>query len=134
MEKPKVIPDCLKCGVCCISLRDQDCLADVTGDDFKKLTAREKKKVLDFDGVQILMSGHSGAIATRWRKVKHGPFRTYEVCACVFLTGDPLATCSCRIYDRRPRSCRMAINPGDRSCRELRRLWQTADVERIING
>lgn len=132
--KKKDIPDCLKCGVCCISLQDQDCYADVTDKDFQKLTPREKKQVVDFDGIQILLSGRNGAIATKWRKVRQGLLKTYEVCACVFLVGSPLVKCRCRIYGRRPESCRIAVKPGDKTCKEVRRLWLTADIERIGGG
>lgn len=61
-----------------------------------------------------------GAIATRWVDTQEGPFRDLRVNACVALAGDVGHDVRCTVYDRRPEVCRMAIQPGDEWCRELR--------------
>lgn len=60
------------------------------------------------------------AIATRWVDTKEGPFRDLRVNACVALAGDVGHSVRCTVYERRPEVCRMAIQPGDEWCRQLR--------------
>ena len=114
--------DCQACGACCVAPYDQTAFCDLTAADYKRLTPHERRHVetpCAFD--QIL--GEPVALKTRWRTTKAGLFKGVDVCACVFLRGSIFNRVSCRIYDRRPRSCRAAIKPGDRACRELRQSF-----------
>lgn len=130
--------DCRTCGACCVSPHDQDVFCDVTEADMDRLGPYlTRKYVLGPDTVTMLLQvidGYSGhihdycALATRPRRQKAGPFRGWEVCACVFLRGSIMNRVSCRIYDRRPKVCREAVKPGTRFCKEIR-SWFLERIE-----
>jgi len=122
--------DCRKCGLCCVSLHDQDALADVTQKDMDRLNPRwASANVLamsSFDFVVAAVNGRRlppGAIRTKWKLQRCGPLRGVAACACVALRGSVLHRTSCSIYKRRPDSCRTAVKPGDQACLEIRRHW-----------
>lgn len=128
---PKVIPDCMTCGLCCISTEDQEAYADVTEEDVERLGAKwSAKNVLrpsTFDQFLSAVAGPGlppGAIRTTWKTVRSGPLAKWEVCACVALKGDPMRSVKCAVYERRPQTCRVAVKPGDRTCMALRRMFE----------
>ena len=120
--------DCRTCGACCISYHDQDAFCNVTINDVKRMGKRAQKHVIGFDPFDMLCAGISGrglpyaAIETEWRTMKAGPFKGIDICCCVFLRGSVLNRSSCRIYNERPHVCRMAVKPGTKQCKEIRRL------------
>ena len=120
--------DCTKCGLCCISLLDQTSFCDVEPEDVKKLTTSEKKHIEIFYMFHTTSKTHEGAIKTKWRKVTKGPFKTHEVCTCYFLQGSPLHETKCKIYERRPETCKNSMNPGEKACIQLRKLWKDSKV------
>ena len=130
--------DCLKCGACCISLQDQHVYCDVTPDDQKRLGKRFVRlnvvQFSSFDHLAATIDGRAipyGAIRTEWHEAKTGPFRGISFCQCAALRGSVMQHTSCSVYTRRPKACREAVKPGDRNCRELRRLLQDA-IEREL--
>ena len=131
-------PDCRTCGVCCISLHDQDVYCDVTQEDLKRMSPAARKHVVApsvFDQALGMLDGRYVplAIETMWREVKAGPLQGTSVCACVFLRGSVLHRTSCRIYENRPHACRSALKPGQKQCREARKLFLDL-AERLANG
>lgn len=105
--------DCRGCGACCVSLTDSDVYADVTPKDEERLG----KKFVRLNVVD-------GAIKTRWLRQRSGPFKGVEACSCVALRGSLFHKVYCAVYANRPTVCRKAVNPGDRTCRQARRLFR----------
>lgn len=112
---------------------DHDVFCDVTEKDIKRLgPTLTKKYVLEPDTVTRRLETIDGhihdysALATQWKTQRAGLFKGVACCACVFLQGSTMHRVSCRIYEKRPRACRMAMKPGDRACKELRRMVQRA--------
>lgn len=129
----KTAPDCLECGACCVSLQDQDVFCDVEVEDLDRLKpAWVKKNVLFtsvFDAALAVIDGANmphGAIRTKWAKQRTGPLAGREACTCVALRGSVMSRVSCSIYENRPRTCKVAVVPGDRTCLELRRMIMDA--------
>lgn len=126
--KPK--PDCRTCGVCCVSLHDQEVFCDLVPGDFKLLgQSWVRRNVLMTSSFDILVAALDGArvvegaIKTKWRKMRSGLLRGATACCCAALRGSLLHRVSCSIYPRRPRACRVALNPGERQCLTLRRMY-----------
>lgn len=71
--------DCLTCGICCVSLVDQEDYCNVTEQD----KARLGKRFVRLNVVQP--SGD--AIKTQWRVQRSGPLKGVEACTCVALRG-----------------------------------------------
>lgn len=120
-------PDCLLCGACCVSLQDSDYYCDVDEADCRKLSPQFVKRNVGtlsaFDGLLALIDGNTtpyAAIRTKWRTVRRGPLKGIDVCACVALKGNIMHKVSCAIYEVRPKTCKRAVKPGDRSCRWIR--------------
>jgi Fe-S-cluster containining protein len=127
--------DCQKCGLCCVSTEDQVSFADVTAKDEERLGKRYVhlhvvREDWLYSLTTVLSSGervpHTGALATKWREQRSGPLRGISACTCVALRGSLLQKVSCAIYDKRPDVCRRAVKPGDRTCRQIRKLYQTS--------
>lgn len=110
---------CRSCGICCVCLHDQEVYCDVDEEDIARLSRSFVRK-----NVIHLMVG--GVIRTRWRRMKAGPFRGCEANVCVALRGSLMSHVCCSIYERRPRACRIAVQPGEKSCREARKFFQRA--------
>jgi Fe-S-cluster containining protein len=108
---------CRSCGACCWSMVDQEYYADVTPEDVERLPKR-------FVKLHVVQSEE--AIATKWQKQAAGPFKGVSACVCAALRGSLMHRVSCSVYENRPRSCRNALQPGDRSCRETRRMFKAA--------
>lgn len=94
------IPDCMTCGACCAA---SPCIGvspteNVPEEDFWEITA---------DG---------GIVVDRFLK------RTDETFSCVALEGVIGEQVSCRIYEHRPRACRL-FEAGSDKCRALRRAY-----------
>jgi len=121
--------DCRRCGVCCVSLRAQDAYCDATLEDLKKLDPRWVKENVAFaslmsalgmavDGGKMVLA----AIRTKWAYQLRGPFADQSLCTCAALRGSVLHRVSCRIYERRPETCRTLL-PGDPACRQCRKAF-----------
>lgn len=121
--------DCRDCGVCCISVFDQTSFCNVEVDDLERMGVRLVRKHVEFpapiDMLASLLDSRPAppAIKTKWRKVRTGPLKDCDVCACVFLRGSPLHRVSCRIYPKRPAVCRKAVKPNTRICHRIRKLF-----------
>ena len=125
--------DCTSCGLCCISLNDQDAFCDVTTKDEallgKKFVRLHVLRPSLFD--RLTSEAPHGVIKTKWRKTTKGPLRGISLCGCVALVGDAMHRTKCSVYKRRPRVCREAVKPGDKTCRWLRDQYtQIAPGER----
>lgn len=124
-------PDCMSCGACCVSLYDQDAFCDIDERDVRALGAAwAKRNVIftsSFDILAHALGGDSiphAAIKTKWVEQKAGPLKGAETCTCVALKGSLMKSVKCSIYEKRPRTCRVAVSPGDRTCLEIRRMFQ----------
>ena len=124
------IPDCRTCGVCCVCPQDQGYYCDLIPEDMDRLS----KKFLDdnvlftslFDMLAMAIDGNrvmGGAIRTKWRTMRSGPFKGYEMNTCAALRGSVMNKVSCSIYKNRPEACRIAVEPGDKSCKDTRRAF-----------
>lgn len=128
MTDPVAKPDCRRCGLCCISLTDEETWAEVTLADAERLGSPWcKRHVIGHDVVYQMTraavegkAAYLGGIETKWREVKAGPLKGVEACACVALRGSLMHRVSCRIYDKRPKVCKTALSPGDPACLETR--------------
>lgn len=132
-DRSQRVPDCCTCGACCVSPTDQEVFCDISENDEKLLgKALVRRYVLYpsfFDTLCANIDGrvlHWGAIKTQWREVRSGPLKGISVCACVFLTGSVFKKVSCRVYEKRPRTCRVAMRPGEKACLRLRRMIREA--------
>ncbi len=135
-RKPKEIPNCQTCGICCISTKDSDIWAEITMEDAERLGSPWcKRNVLGRSTIDLLCAAISGqrtyfgGIMTRWRKVTSGPFKGISVCACVALKGSPMQKVRCAVYEKRPEVCRKALQPGEKQCLEARRMFLSAVEE-----
>jgi Fe-S-cluster containining protein len=131
MTKKKEVFDCRTCGLCCVSVHDQDAFCDLTEKDIERLGARLQRHIVWADVFTLAVEALSGrratppaALATRWRRMRAGPFKGIEACVCVFLQGSLLHRTNCRVYARRPYVCREAVRPGTRLCRDIRRMYR----------
>lgn len=136
--------DCVKCGLCCVSLHDQDRFADVTAEDEKRLGKKFVRLHVihthPFDMLTSALGGGDrlpqGVIATKWLKQRVGPFKGLEVCACVALRGSLLEKTSCSIYNKRPKVCHDAVKPGDKTCKQIRAIYKRGlkDIQQQPKG
>lgn len=137
MTTKRTKPRCKGCGVCCVSLHGDIAYCDVEPGDTKRLTSAERKHVCYpsfFDQACQALDGRKavyGAIETRWRTQRAGPLKGLEACTCFFLKGSVLKDAVCKIYPRRPDTCKKACSPGERACLEARRMvMEMAERER----
>ncbi len=119
--------NCLSCGACCISLNEQSVFCDLSLAEAKRLDRRfVQKYVRPFPLLARFALMHDGrpvpwgAISTVSRKQRRGLLKGVTLCTCAALSGDVLHEVRCKVYDKRPSTCRRAVVPGDRSCRWLR--------------
>ena len=129
-------PDCRTCGACCICSEDQGAYCDLTEEDEKRLSRTFVKKnvVHEFTISHLVYAIRGreypyGVIKTRWKKMKSGPLRGYEMNVCAALRGSVMSKTSCSIYKNRPQVCRDAVKPGTRYCKEIRAcLLKAVDI------
>lgn len=124
-------PNCQTCGVCCVAPHTQDRFADVSDDDLKRLGRRLiRLHVVATAPIDLLTAAIDGrlrpsaAMTTTMVREKRGPLKSWEACRCSALKGDLMQKVRCAIYEKRPDVCRTAVRPGDRTCRELRRVFK----------
>jgi len=122
---------CLSCGACCVAPHEQDSFCDVTMEDAERLGKKfVRLHVLGTSSLDLLTSIIDGrntppaAIKTRWLKARTGPFKGGQFNACAALRGSVMSRVHCSIYADRPHVCRVAVKPGDRVCRAIRRTFQ----------
>jgi Fe-S-cluster containining protein len=122
--------NCRTCGLCCVSLYDQEVFCDLTEQDIERLGAHLNHHVVWSDLFTISTSllrgcdSPAAALATKWRLMRAGPLKDVEACVCVFLRGSILHRTSCRVYARRPQTCRDAVKPGTRLCKDIRCMYE----------
>jgi len=123
--------DCLKCGACCCSLANQESYCDVTSEDEKRLGRKfVRLNVVRFSLFDQLVSSIDGnemppgAIRTAWVAQRTEPAKGIEVLRCAALRGTVLSKVKCSVYDKRPEVCDKAVKPGDRNCKELRKIMR----------
>jgi len=115
-------PDCRACGLCCVSVYDQEVFCDVVESDCERLgVAWVKRNVMFPTLFEQLVGGVPPAIKTKWMAQRSGPMRGESACVCVALRGTLLKRVWCAVYDKRPQTCRDAVKPGDPVCLDLRR-------------
>ncbi len=125
-------PDCKTCGLCCVVLGAyQSAFCDVTLEDEKRLGKRFiRLNVLRSHPLDVLAAALDGAfhpqaaITTKTIVVKRGPLQGIELCKCSQLNGDPMNAVSCKIYEKRPETCKTSVTPGDKSCLGIRKLYK----------
>ena len=105
--------DCQTCGLCCVSLTGFEAYADCTPRDLERLPKT-------FRRLHVV----NNTIRTRDALQRSGPLKGATATACAALRGALLKSTKCSIYENRPSVCRTAIRPGDRSCRQTRKLFQ----------
>lgn len=131
MRKPREVitqKTCLTCGLCCVAPDDQDVFCDIMPEDVDRLGKKfVRLHVLNtsmMDRLTRIIDRRYvpwGAIKTRWLKARSGQFKGFEFKACVALRGSVFSRVQCSIYDKRPHVCHVAVKPGDRACRQIRR-------------
>lgn len=99
---------------------------DLDPEDLRRMGSRNVR-------LHVVQKQSFAALRTVSREVPRGPLAEATICACSFLRGSPGVQVSCGIYDKRPRSCREAIRPGDRDCRALRGAHLAAGL-RVYRG
>lgn len=126
MSAKRTVPDCTTCGVCCVAMHDQSCFCDLTTQEVARMSSQFRAANVEYSSILDHLIGQVpyAAFKTRWRKMKAGPLKGGEVCACCMLDGAVLKRVRCRIYATRPSVCRRAVKPGDNVCRELRRAFE----------
>jgi Fe-S-cluster containining protein len=132
MTREKITADtCRSCGICCVSLTGNEVYCDVTVEDMKRLSKGfVRKNVVRpwlVDRLAHALDGNripDGAIKTVWNSQKAGPLKDVEVCACAALRGSVMHRVSCSVYENRPRVCQTAVVPGDKTCRQVRGMFQ----------
>ena len=115
--------DCMKCGLCCCSLQDQDAFCDLTEVDLRKFSRQWITVNVQLSSLfeMLVQEQPQAAIKVKWSNTKRGPLKGADVLQCVALRGNVMNNVRCSIYENRPRVCRIAVNPGDRLCRNIRR-------------
>lgn len=124
--------DCRTCGLCCVAFSDQEVYCDVTPEDEQLLSTAFIKENVRYptfdtlDNARLVMMGIErppyGAIKTKWRRMRAGPLRGWELNTCAALRGSVMHRVSCRIYMCRPEVCRKAVRPGDTACKKVHKL------------
>jgi Fe-S-cluster containining protein len=115
--------DCTKCGACCWCHADnQDYFCNLTEAEMARLPQQFVKHLTR--GVDVLDGEYMppGALKTKWKRMKSGPFKDKVLNVCVMLDGSLLSRVKCRIYNIRPKACRNAANPGDEGCLRARSM------------
>lgn len=112
--------DCQSCGLCCVSVYDQEVFADVDEADCERLGVAWVRRNVLFPSLFDQLVGGVPAIKTKWLAQRSGPMRGKRACVCVALRGTLLKKVRCSVYDRRPQSCRDSVEPGDLVCLDLR--------------
>jgi Fe-S-cluster containining protein len=121
--------DCTKCGACCWCHADQDYFCDLTEEEISRLSpqfiranVRISRSIDVFaarcDGRYLPV----GALKTKWRRMKSGPFKGTKLNVCRMLEGSVLKRVRCRVYETRPKACREAVKPGDEACLQVRSM------------
>jgi len=114
--------DCRKCGICCTSLTWEDTYVNLTPKDEERLGKR-----------YVRLNVINGEIRTKPTVNKAGPLKGAEDCRCVSLRGSLGKQVSCAIYEKRPDVCKKALKPGDRTCKQIRALFNDM-LERDVIG
>lgn len=130
--------DCRSCGACCVCPGDQLEYCDVTFEDIERLNktfvSKYVRQISTFDNLANALNSRrssvAGTIVTKWKTMKQGPLRSYEMNTCAALGGSVMHKVSCSIYKVRPTTCRVAVELGDRTCKEVRRAF----FETIMSG
>jgi len=112
-----MLPPCRNCGLCCISLYDQEVFCDIHAEDLPRLSPA-------FIRHHVVQDATGAAIKTAWRQQQVGPLKGYKVCACVALRGSVFHRVSCRIYTHRPQTCHEAVRRGDGTCRNIVKMFR----------
>lgn len=110
--------DCTKCGLCCLSLEFDSEYCDLDEKDRERLPKKFHK--------YISARCSDTAFQTEIVRLKRGPLKGVEVCKCALLRGVPMQRVHCACYEHRPRTCRVAIKPGDKYCRWFRKCVERA--------
>lgn len=128
-------PDCTTCGLCCISLDDNEVYCNLEEEDIDRIPKRYKKYIQPVSVFrQLVAQVNSGlvedypvtALATKEIIPRSGPCKGVTLCVCALLQGTPLKKISCAIYKQRPKACHKAVVPGDKTCRWIRKQVQEA--------
>lgn len=129
MRRKKEVPDCRTCGACCSPWQQQDAFCDLEPRDVTRLGAYAKKHAVTETTLQSIARAVAtgrhipdAVLRTKDEEQRSGPLKGLHVVTCVALRGSVMGRCSCAVYEKRPRACREAVKPGDRTCRDIRRM------------
>lgn len=117
-------PDCQTCGACCWTPKEQEVWCDITAGEAAAFSPQFRaRNVTAYSVFATIAHGKPpSALRTRWLTQAAGPFKGRDACVCCQLDGSLMHRTRCRIYANRPTTCRKAVRPGDRNCREARRM------------
>jgi Fe-S-cluster containining protein len=115
--------DCRTCGACCWSTLDQETYCDVTDEEAAAFSPQFRtRNIKQYSFFAMIAEGAPpGALRTKWHVQAAGPLKGAEACVCCQLEGSLMHKVKCRIYDKRPETCRKAVKPGDKTCRWFRK-------------
>lgn len=95
--------DCRMCGACCVQLEELESFVGLEQEDIDRLSCYYKRR-------HIVRDEHYPGLACRAH---------IDGYACVAFRGRVGRSCSCFIYDKRPRVCR-GFKPGSAYCKRAR--------------
>lgn len=127
MHRGRVVkPDCTKCGICCVSVHEQECVCALTHEDLLKFPPRFiAKNVIEFSLLdQLAYNTPPAALRTKFSQTNKGFFAGFEFLVCCQLDGQVGHKVRCRIYKTRPAICRKVIKSGDLVCIGLREAYK----------
>jgi Fe-S-cluster containining protein len=128
--------ECLSCGLCCWAPGRQDSFCDVTEEEIKKLGMWGKRNIERFALEELILFGwkSTGAIRTKWLKATQGHYKGCNLLVCRALKGNIMHDVKCKIYEKRPHACRVAIQPGDKSCKQLHKLVNYRPLKQAVSA
>jgi len=103
------VPDCRKCGACCVGEYADHYHAICSPSDVVRMSRKARKRLVTSSFRDV----HPG---------QEGYAKTDGEARCVFLRGTVGSRCSCRIYETRPKVCR-DFKAGARICADVRRAF-----------
>jgi Fe-S-cluster containining protein len=124
--------NCVECGACCWSIQEQASFCDLTEAECDRFTPQFLSKNVEFfsifDRFVSCQKLPAAALRTKWLLNKSGPFKGVETLVCCQLDGSILQKVRCKIYEKRPGTCKRSVKPGDRTCRQIRNLlWNSLE-------
>lgn len=105
-------------------MREQDSYCNMTQEEVDSFSRQFVTRNVLFPNLLDAMFGEPPSLKTKCLVSKRGPLAGVSAVTCCMLDGSLMHRVKCRVYDRRPSVCRRVIQPGDKHCREIRKLFQ----------